>query len=420
MSDFSEKTKTLEQAIPPILETARMADVLLCVFPAPRVVRVPRSSEPLGRKWLMDHGLEDPTTSANHLMFSRPGGVLHVADVGSTNGTFVQGRQLNTGERAQLADGTVVRVAKTLFVFRKELSGSAAPAPPFGELIGPFGLRTVEAAVARLRDSPTASILLVGETGTGKELLAREIAARLRPGKPFVAINVAAVPMNMFESQLYGHVRGAFSGAERDSRGVIGDAEGGTVLLDEIGELPLVLQAKLLRLLENSEVFRVGATRPSTVDVLCIGATNRVLDDIVGGRFRRDLYARFARGIIHLPPLRQRAEDIFEIVSSRHHLLPQDVEVDAIERLMLHNWPENIRGLDAVVARALSEDPTHRMLRAQVVMSLLGELPGTSVALTRSAAEKALAAANGNKSEAARTLGIHLSKLRRLLGEALK
>jgi transcriptional regulator with GAF, ATPase, and Fis domain len=263
-------------------------------------------------------------------------------------------------------------------------------------------------------------VLIEGETGTGKELVAGALAQMLRPGKPYQPFNVAGIAAGVFESQLFGHVAGAFSGAGKFSRGIIASHDGGTVFLDEIGELPLELQPKLLRLLENGESLPVGADRPVRVDVLIISATNRDLDEMVeAGRFRRDLRARFS-AIIELPPLRERAEDLFAIAVARAVKAGERydidrVEVEAIERLMLHPWRANVRELHSVLDRIAAIDPPPA-LRLAAVTQVLGVTPSQRTGvLTRERVEAALAACNGNRSEAARQLGVSRGQLLRFL-----
>src|SRR6185312_9661983 len=183
-------------------------------------------------------------------------------------------------------------------------------------LVGPYGLRAVAQPLEGLPRSRPGNVLVEGETGAGKELLARAAAAALGRASPFAAVNVAGLARGVFESQMFGHVAGAFSDARGASPGIVAAHEGGTLFLDEIGELDLDLQAKLLRLLENREVLPVGAQRPVRVDVLVVAATNRDLQVMVErGGFRRDLYARLAMARIHLPALRERREDLVAVAA---------------------------------------------------------------------------------------------------------
>jgi transcriptional regulator with GAF, ATPase, and Fis domain len=203
-------------------------------------------------------------------------------------------------------------------------------------------------------------VLILGETGTGKELVARAIhAASPRNSRAFVACNCTAVPKELAESYLFGHKRGAFTGAISDSLGVIRTAAGGTLLLDEIGDLPLELQPKLLRLLQEREIQPVGEQKPQKVDVRFVFATSRKLrEDVDKGTFRRDLYARLNRIVLELPPLRERKADIpllvehFKEKFNRLNGTTVEVQPAAIDELLCIDWQENVRDLDNVVARA--------------------------------------------------------------------
>jgi two-component system response regulator AtoC len=207
-----------------------------------------------------------------------------------------------------------------------------------------------------------STVLVLGESGTGKELVARAIHdASPRRGRRFVAINCAAIPGALLESELFGHCRGAFTDAVRDKRGLFEDADGGTLFLDEIGELPLALQAKLLRALQDGEIRRVGDPQSITVDVRLIAATLRDLaDDVQGGRFREDLYYRLNVLPVVIPPLRERAEDIPQLArffaqrhAARHQLGEVELSDIAIEALARQPWPGNVRELENVIERAV-------------------------------------------------------------------
>jgi transcriptional regulator with GAF, ATPase, and Fis domain len=224
--------------------------------------------------------------------------------------------------------------------------------------------------------------LIIGETGTGKELLAREIHQRsARPGR-FVALNCAELSAQLIESQLFGHERGAFTGASSAQPGLFVAANGGTLFLDELGELPLDLQPKLLRALQEGEVRPVGSVTSRKVDVRVVAATNRELPEFVErGQFRRDLFARLSLWELHLPPLRERRQDILHWLrvllgafcrerSARAELrlLP-----DAAERILLHPWLDNLRGLDRLVHRLASAEP-HRRIGMSALLEALPEL----------------------------------------------
>lgn len=257
-------------------------------------------------------------------------------------------------------------------------------------------------------------MLVEGETGTGKELLTKEIAARLRPGGPLETVNVPGVPAALFESVLFGHAAGAFSGAVRAQPGVVGRNEGGTVFLDELGDLPLDLQPKLLRLLESGELAPVGGV-PRQADVLLVAATNRPLDqEVAAGRFRADLLARFRDARVELPALRDRREDIFPILQAIASFDPAQTDVEAIERLLLHAWPGNVRELEATVGRlgALAPGPA---LALWAVEQLLGPVEARTTVLTEDRVQSALDRFAGNRTAGAAALGVTRGKLLRFL-----
>ncbi len=260
-------------------------------------------------------------------------------------------------------------------------------------------------------------ILVTGESGTGKELIARAIhRASPRRDKPFVAINCSAMAENLLESELFGHEKGAFTGAHRSHKGLFQAAHGGTLLLDEIGDMPMRLQVKLLRVLQEQQVRPVGATDAVQVDTRVISATHRDLKDLmVAGSFREDLYYRLNVVNIHLPPLRSRREDVPLLVD---HFLEQisaesgqDRKVyapEAVELLVANDWPGNVRELYNVVRQNVALSPT-RVIAAEQVRTALGEraqaLPSFSDArdeFTRSYLSQLLHITGGNVSQAAR------------------
>jgi len=288
--------------------------------------------------------------------------------------------------------------------------------------------------VARI--GPTdETVCIVGETGTGKEVLAGEIHRTSRRAKaPFVAMNAACVPRDLFESELFGHKRGAFTGATADHQGLFQQADGGTLFIDELGELPLDLQAKLLRVLETQQVRAVGATKAVRVDVRIVAATNRPLwEEVKAGRFREDLYFRLQVFPIVIPPLRERKQDIPALVG---HLLGRvgrselQLDAEALESLQEHEWPGNIRELLNVLRRAsifahgdkISGELARRMIRASVFGQserLRGPQP-TSEAVARTLADveldhirAVLDQEDGNITKAAQVLGIDRRTLQR-------
>jgi transcriptional regulator with PAS, ATPase and Fis domain len=306
-----------------------------------------------------DVRLGDPTVSHLHCQLEIHGHGVHVTDLESTNGTFVDGVRVYS---AELNAGGTITIGST--VLRLELTGEPvyvelSRADRFGRFLGASAeIRRVYAILERV--APTdATILIQGETGTGKEALALAIhEASERADGPFIAVDCGAIAENLFESELFGHVRGAFSGAVIDRTGLFEQANGGTLFLDEIGELPLSLQPKLLRVLEMREIRRVGASTTRRVDVRVLAATNRMVARQVNeGTFREDLYYRLAVLEVIIPPLRARREDIpplaahfYRTFSGRNDALPPEF----LATLAARAWPGNVRELRNFIERSVS------------------------------------------------------------------
>jgi two-component system response regulator HydG len=304
--------------------------------------------------------------------------------------------------------------------------------------VRPIGSSPSFRDVLRLAETvaPTDSIVLIqGESGTGKEVVARYIhGLSARGAGPFLSINCGALPEGLLESELFGHVRGSFTGAVRDHEGLFAAAAGGSFFLDEIGEMTPATQVKLLRVLQEREATPVGGTQPVAVDVRLIAATNRDLEtDMQRGRFRSDLYYRLNVIAIHLPPLRERREDIplladafLRRMASGRGGVPPTLGPDAIEALMLYDWPGNVRELENALERActLSQDKaiTAAALPARVterpVASLVSGRPPANPTLEiveRAYILWVLQCEGGNKTRAAEVLGIDPSTLYRKL-----
>jgi transcriptional regulator with PAS, ATPase and Fis domain len=218
-----------------------------------------------------------------------------------------------------------------------------------------------------------ATILITGESGSGKEIVARGVhELSSRADKAYVALNCASVPRDVFEGQLFGYKKGAFTGAVSDNPGVIRSADGGTLFLDEVAELPLDTQPKLLRFLENNEIFPVGEQKPRRVDVRVLAATHQNLDRCVReGRFREDLYYRLNVVPLSVPPLRERVQDVVPLARAFiERLVPEgqdrpELGVDATAALEGHTWPGNVRELRNVIERAMAYAPVPAVLRAE-------------------------------------------------------
>jgi DNA-binding NtrC family response regulator len=310
----------------------------------------------LGSRAGCDLVIGDPCVSGLHCVLERRGDNLYVRDKGSKNGTYVNGHQV---EGAELRPGSVLTVGRTQLV---ALAESGRGEPTAFELLRGADSRFRAAVETALRAATAdCSVLIVGETGTGKELVARAVhEASCRAAGPLVAINCGAIPHELIGSELFGHERGAFTGAVTERDGCFLQADGGTLLLDELGELPLEQQPHLLRVLETRRVRRVGSATERSIDVRVVAATNRI--DGLGtpaSPIRVDLYHRLATVVVSLPPLRERMGDLDEIVAAvLDELAPQfgrrRLSRVAWEALRGHHWPGNVRELRQALTRAVA------------------------------------------------------------------
>ncbi len=302
--------------------------------------------------------LTDDTVSRHHCEIIRAPDGLHVRDLDSTNGTKIDGTRIR---EAMVQPGSVLKVGEVEIQFRPtvhKVEVLPSDKTSFGPAIGQsLAMRTIFGVLERI--APTdATVLLEGETGTGKDVLARAVwAASQRAQKPFLVVDCGAVTYSLIESELFGHERGAFTGAVATRQGAFELADGGTVFLDEIGELPLDVQPKLLRVLETREFRRVGGNKTLSTNVRVIAATKRDLQREVGaGKFREDLYFRLAVVPVTVPPLRARRDDIPTLVQ---HMLKAaggeglSVPPETMQSLAAHDWPGNVRELRNVLERAI-------------------------------------------------------------------
>ncbi|HVG63546.1 MAG TPA: sigma 54-interacting transcriptional regulator [Hyalangium sp.] len=309
----------------------------------------------LGRFTLAaEDGRVDPRVSREHARITPGGGGWRLEELGARNRTRLNGEVMSGP--ALLQPGDVIRLGNTVLLFAVS---SAAPAPGDvdHELIGDGpAMRTVHQEIAAVAPRGN-SVLIIGETGTGKEIVARALHRKSgRPGT-LVALNCGGLSEGLIESELFGHARGAFTGAVSSRDGLFRAAEQGTLFLDEIGEMPLGLQVKLLRVLETRTVRPIGATHEVPVDVRLVAATHRDMEAAVReGRFRADLYARLAQWRLALPPLRERREDLPLLM---RHLLGRLgeagrlLDVALVEAMLLHPWPLNVRGLNNFLSMAV-------------------------------------------------------------------
>jgi two-component system, NtrC family, response regulator AtoC len=333
-----------------------------------RAIPLPRSNRvTIGRMHTCDIVIDDESVSRQHAAIVVGPQGLSIEDLGSRNKTKVTGRALTRGETAPLPVGAVVEVGyATMFVQVGRPPVAASPQPP--SIVPP------SAKVAAIVHDPTMlrlyglleviapsplNVVILGETGTGKEVFAEAIhKGSARSTNPFLKVNCAALAGSLLESELFGHEKGAFTGALGAKSGLFEAADGGTVFLDEVGELPIETQAKLLRVVEYGEVIRLGSVQPRKVDVRYVAATNRDLTQAIAvNRFRSDLFFRLNGFSVTLPPLRKREKDIVPL--ARHFLdraargRPYTVTPESQTALERYPWPGNVRELKNVLERAI-------------------------------------------------------------------
>jgi transcriptional regulator with GAF, ATPase, and Fis domain len=321
--------------------------------------------------------LDDPTISRFHCSIQRERGTWRIVDTGSTNGTRVDGVRILS---AELEGQAVLAIGDSRLRVRPDRGAntSVPVVKGFGSLVGTSpAMQRLYATLERVAASDI-DVLINGESGTGKELVATEIVQRsARANGPLVVVDCGSISPALIESELFGHVRGAFTGADRDREGAFEAADGGTVFLDEIGELPLELQPKLLRVLEQREVRRVGTSRAKRVDVRVIAATHRELErEVNRGRFRDDLFYRLAKVSVRVPPLRDRLEDLPALVEAFLSAFGRRdggrlFSPEVLEEMRRHDWPGNVRELRNYVERSIVLDdappPSMRTMRSGTI-----------------------------------------------------
>jgi transcriptional regulator with AAA-type ATPase domain len=394
----------------------------------------------IGRDPGCDVSLRHPKISRRHA-YLHIGATVEVEDLGSTNGTRLAGQRVAEGERIFLEAGKSLQLGPFVAVVLGS-TGEETPDEPIRAAIAitdptPGGVPEVVTRVA----AGTVSVLITGETGVGKEILARTIHQLSGRTGEFVAINCASLSESLLESELFGHERGSFTGAAAAKRGLFEVASGGTVFLDEIGELPAGLQAKLLRVLETRMVYRVGGVKPVSLDVRFLAATHRNLaDEVHGGAFRRDLYFRVNGISLAIVPLRARRDAIpglarellAKVVAPGR--TPPRLAGSALDCLLRHDWPGNVRELRTVMERAAVVCDSDEIRAAHILFDESGGraavrpapapavddspryAPATQPAAPGEDDEReriisALAECAGNQTHAARKLGISRTTL---------
>jgi len=428
----------------PALELALLELQKITVFPLPSEGRVT-----IGRAADNDICIDDASVSRRHAVLHL-GPTLRLEDLDSSNGTFVRRAaadsgattvemaRLPAGEAVELAVGEGLRLGTKVVVIRPA-SAEAPPARPSTVIpvVEDAGMRALYALAEKVAASPL-TVLILGETGVGKEILAETVHRRSpRAAAPFLRLNCAALSESLLESELFGHEAGAFTGAIRAKQGLLHAADGGTVFLDEVGELPLGFQVKLLRVLEDRKVTRVGGLKPFKIDVRFIAATNRDLEaEVKRGAFRQDLFFRLNGVTLVVPPLRERPGEIRGLAemfiargADQLGRRPPRLSPAALARLERHPWPGNIRELRNAIERAvvlcgdeLTDEhlpPSEAAARppAAAPSEPAPPLRGEIEALERQRILDMLARCGGNQTEAARQLGISRRTMVSRLGD---
>ena len=369
--------------------------------------------------------LKDRRVSARHCLLAVSEAGIIVRDLGSRNHTYVNGARI---EEAVVTEGMTVVIGHSSLVCVAPVEDEEELAKPGAPLEGIAGRSTAMCRIAaqvRQLASLSAPVLIAGETGVGKELVARALHREgVRRDGPFVALNVASLPRDLVESELFGHERGSFTGAVASRPGAFEQAEGGTLFLDEIGELPIDAQPKLLRALDGYEIRRIGANGSGQrANTRVIAATHvPLLEHVASGRFRRDLYHRLEVFVVEIPALRDRRGDIGPIVDQMLRSMEEELgyrrlTAGAIAALTAHDWPGNVRELQNVVRRAaaIATDPwIEAGTIARALRRASPDRPRIAKVSERTVAEW-VRTHHGNVSAAARAAGIPRSTFRKLL-----
>ncbi|CAN5846998.1 hypothetical protein BH11MYX3_BH11MYX3_21320 [soil metagenome] len=405
-----------------------MHDGDMTVHPLPLVGEVS-----IGRGTDADIQIDEPSLSRLHLTLVLEDRGVVVIDRGSANGSSIRGARLPSGARVQISPNEVIGAGDVTLVVQ-DIGGAAAPSSAEIDRKRPSGIVSIDVVpivvdpvmrqlyelTARVGRG-TINVLILGETGAGKEIVCEVLhASSPRAKGPLVRVNCAALTESLVESELFGHQKGAFTGADTDRVGYIEAAHGGTLLLDEIGELPLSAQAKLLRVVEERRLTRLGSTTSRPVDVRFVAATHRDLEsEATAGKFRQDLFFRLAGVVLAVPPLRERQTEIealahaFAKSAASRIGRPQPRFADAaLAALHAHEWPGNVRELRNVIERAvlLAEDSVIDRAGLQLgAARTVAASAGLSDELANIERQRILAAlerCNGNQTRAADLLGM--------------
>jgi two-component system response regulator AtoC len=411
-----------------------VADLLLVVGEGRMSTHAVPADVVIGRGEGCDLRIDHASLSRRHARVRRAGDQLTIQDLGSTNGTRVGGELRRGGEPVALGTGDSFHIGPFTFLVMSGDRGDALSVSSRDLLR--IADPTLDGVPALVRDiaKSSASLLILGETGSGKEVLADTVHQLSGRGGMLVRINCAALSEALLESELFGHEKGAFTGAAGAKAGLLEAAQGGTVFLDEVGELPPGVQAKLLRAVEQREVLRLGAVKPVAIDVRFVAATNRdLLAEVDAGRFRRDLFFRLDGVTLMIPPLRERPHMIgalamrfLDEACRRSGRKPARMGADVLAALEAHSWPGNVRELKAAIERAVllarGADPTVRHLsfarEAAITVApappVPSGVPDDLNAEQRADRDRVVAALEecvGNQTRAAKKLGISRTTL---------
>lgn len=392
----------------------------------------------LGKEFVIDKGLlrigskkendvviADDTVSRHHAVIEEKKGQYVIKDLGSTNGTFVNGLRIS---EAFLNEGSIIKLGNTELRFipvEEKIELLPSKKDRFGDIVGKSKEMKEIFGILEKISKTDATVLITGETGTGKELVAKAIHENSnRSKKPFVVIDCSAIARNLIESELFGHEKGAFTGAVSTRHGAFETANGGTIFLDEVGELEPDMQPRLLRVLEAREIKRVGSTNIIPVDVRIIAATNRDLStEIKKNRFREDLFYRLSVININLPQLRDRKDDISLLIDyfikTNKARKVKGVAKETLDILINYRWPGNVRELRNVIERAIAlgasdyiEPKDLILLKPRASEKDTADLSGKTLEeIEKSAIIQTLKAHKGNKTTTAKALGIAYSTL---------
>ncbi len=377
-------------------------------------------------------GLADPTLSSKHACLRRRPASWELEDLGSKNGTFIDGERIT---RRSLTGPTMLRAGQTGLLLRPRAEDDPSAPDDLDAtcLDGPLGLHTLEPTLARrfaeLRRvaASDAAVVVHGETGTGKELAAQAVHALSGRTGPLVAVNCGALSEGLLSSELFGHRKGAFSGATEDREGWVAASHGGTLFLDEIAELPAAAQAALLRVVQEREVVPVGTTTPRSVDLRIVCATHRSLEARVAeGSFREDLLARLSGFMLTLPPVRERSGDrgllVRALLKDRVEAASVSFTADAVDRLLGAPWPRNVRELERTLSAAIAladDDPIEARHLPETPGAIPGDEPTPPVTARsdddalRRRLHALLVEHRGNVSAVARAMGKHRQQIQK-------